>query len=195
MLRHCFVLVVLAACGTETPRTFKPDASLPAAPFDKYAAVEGADAGVPADASVAVDAAVADAAGTDAAGPVGSTPAPASTALRDVAPFTVVLSVQAGALQLESADKQRFTYKLTADPGALFASNAKALRDGELARWSAQHGGLEVVFARAGAKLVTAHVFTQADAGAERNARDFKFAVPEHATLYVESRAAGDAGK
>lgn len=175
--------LLFVGCGTETPRTFRPDAGFPAAPFDHPAPVVGAvEAGVSTDAG-AVDAGPSDG-GNDAA-----VSAPVSSVLVDVKPFEVVLySSTAHELRLESRDGQKFVHRTDVAPGAWFASQRSELAADELARWSAPNGGLVVSFRRSSATLIVARVTAGADAGG-RTTKEYRFAVPRGATLYVESRA------
>lgn len=210
MLSVRFVLVpfALVACGTETPRTTKPDAGFPAAPFDRPAALVGAEAGAGADADAGAEAGVGAEAGAaeggaaatsagDAASADAGAAAPASSALIPVVPFTVVLRfVPPHELRLESNDRQTFSFRMEHDPGAWFASKPSELARGELAHWTAPAGGVDIGFRRSTPTVVTARVRVRADAGTKgASSKDYRFAVPAAATLFVESRDSSDAGR
>lgn len=186
------VTLALLACGTETPRTTKPDAGFPAAPFDKPAPLIGAEAGT--------DAGSQDAGSQDAGGEhagteqEGGAAAPVSSALVDVKPFTIALvATGSGELRLESGDRQSFTIQTKDAAGPWFATKQPGLASGELARWTA--GGTELTFRRSADRIIVVRMIVRADGGTGSTpSKELRFVAPPAATLFVESRGAADAG-
>ena len=195
LLRLSVTTLALVACGTETPRTTKPDAGMPAAPFDHPAPVVGSDAGSDAGGNAGNEAEGGAEAGAGEAGAAdGGSPAAVPSALVEMKPFTIaIVAASPTELRLESGDGQTFTARTSGAAGTWFATKEPDLASGELARWTERPGAAEISFRKKTERTIVARLTIRLDGGAPTT-KELRFVMPAGATLFVESRGAADAG-